>query len=300
MKKIILFLVFFAATAQAQNNQFYVEDQLQNLKVRVYVIADPSQQVGVQESLYQALDHAKETLQKIDANWQQGELWAINQKGHKGRYRVSDGLMAAIEQGIRISHLTKGAFDIAFNSQKGNYKRVALNKRAKELQLKEDGMVLNIPNFRGVLADQIIDDLRTGGFHNCLAKVDEIFASRGADANGPWKIPALTPTQKLATKILFFKAKGDVGAATFPNRTFTANIIDPRTKQTAVSDLKSASIFIRSGAEAEAVSQALYVMGTDEAKNFLARHKRYRAILNPTVGDLLHIPDPMTNAFPIQ
>ena len=159
-------------------------------------------------------------------------------------------------------------------------------------------MAISIPNFRGILADQIINDLRAGGFHNCLAKVDDIFASRGTDANGPWQIPALTPSKKLATKILFFKAKGDVGAATFPTRIFTENVLDPRTKQPAASDLKSASIFIRSGAEAEAVSQALYVMGINDAQDFLARHKRYRAILNPMTGNMLHIPDLITNEFP--
>lgn len=301
MKKhcLILLLSFISLTAQAQQSQFYIEDQINNISVRIYVVDDKTAQTRVQQALYQSLDHAKATLNKIDAGASQGELWLINQKGTKGIYPLSNELSAALEQGIKVSHLTSGAFDITVNSKRGNYNRASINKRKNELKIKEDGITLNIPNFRGVLADQIIEDLRAIGFHNCLAKVDDIFASRGTDSTGPWKIPALTPTEKLATKVLFFKAKGDVGAATFPSRVFAINVIDPRTKQAVVTDLKSASIFIRGGAEAEAVSQALYVMGTDEAKKFLAQHKRYRAILNPASGNLLHIPTPETGENPI-
>lgn len=279
-----IFLTLIPQVVFAQATQFYLEDRLtRDWKTRIYVVADVHAKTQIQSSLYRAVDHARETGGKFNADQLDSELGRINAAGHKGSFMVSRELAQAIAAGLKAAKMTRGAFDIV--SRGGNYRSVGIRAKTGELTLKQDGIRIDLKNIaRGVLADIIAEDLLKEGWQNLLVKVDTVFVTRGSDAVGPWKVPVMTPSNKLAARMLFYKAVGDVSASTFPSSTRSNGLL-------ATPDLLSATIFGTSGAEAEALSVALYGMGDAQAHRFLKKNKHLRAVLEDGSGNLQHIPD---------
>lgn len=294
MKKLLFTAAVFLLLPKmgaAQSTQFYLEDKLAgDAKVRIYVVADVQAQNQVAASMYQAVDHARGAWKKLDGSNSGSEVGRINAQKRGGNFRVGPELTHAIASGLDVARLTRGAFDLTTDSTESTFNKVKINKSNGALTLKSDNIALNLKDLLyGVLTDIIADDLVRAGWRNCLVKIETVFVSRGNDANGPWKIPVMTPSDRLASRVLFYKAKQDLSAATFPMKN-AVSVVDPRTRQIAATDLRSATIFARSGAEANALAQALYVMGLNDAKSFLARNKKFRAVLNTTSGEMIHVP----------
>lgn len=286
MKKILflLMVVLFPQSLFAQNTQFYLEDKIaKELGVRIYLVADEKAQTQVQTSLYKAVDQARDAYQKYKK-----DLTGIAQKGN---YRISPESATLLETALQLAKKTGGAFDIAYGPHHHNYEKIRVDKGKGEVSLRADGIQFHLENIQhGALADIIVRNLVEDGWSNCLVKIGTIFVSRGNDAYGPWKIPVMRPTDNLASHMLFYKAVGDVGAATFPKSNKQDVAIDPRKNEIVNPDIVSATIFGVDGAEAEALSAALYVMGYNGAKKFLNKNKKYRAVLGNLDGQYTHIP----------
>ncbi|OGQ04505.1 MAG: hypothetical protein A2W61_07530 [Deltaproteobacteria bacterium RIFCSPLOWO2_01_44_7] len=292
-KTLWLFIaIIFPQLAFAQSTQFYLEDRLNDkLKVRIYVAGEVSAKTQVQETLYKAVDHARETLNKLDVSNPSSELAKINQKKTAGNFTVSPELAKAIEVSLDVSRWTKGAFDITFDSKEGNFREIKVNSDSNELKIKIDNMTINLRHVtKGILADLIADDLGNAGFKNCLVKVGSVFVTRGNDVSGPWKIPVIAPSDKLAKKALLYKAT-DVSAATLTTNDGSIDVVDPRNKSRATSDLKSVTVFTQSGTKAEGLAAAVYVMGSNDGKKFLEKNSNLRGVLGDKEGNLTHIPE---------
>lgn len=287
MKKslLLLFLLLAPQKIFAQTTQFYLEDNLgDNIKARIYVVAEVGSQSQVQQVLYRAIDHGRSALQSFKK-----ELWGITQKGS---YSIGEDSALLMEHGLKAAKKSGGAFDIALGFTKENYKKITLNKKEGRLIVQVDGIKMDSSNIlHGAMADIIAKDLSADGYNNLLVKVGPVFVSKGMDANGPWKIPVVRPNNKLATHMIFYKAQGDVGAASYPVGNKAEAITDPRSHEMVAPDLLGASIFGESGAQAQALSYALYVMGFQEAQKFLKKNKsQYRGVLTNLDGQYTHIP----------
>ncbi|MDO8527380.1 MAG: FAD:protein FMN transferase [Deltaproteobacteria bacterium] len=294
MKRLLItaLLICLPRLVFAQATQFYLEDSIADKwKVKIYVIGEAQAKTQIQESLYSAMDHAKLTYDKLDADNPSSELGSINQKKIKDNYMVSPELARAVAIGLDVSRWTDGYFDITFDSEEPNYKKVDVKLKDNELKIKEYNLVINLRYMLpGFLADQIADEMNTAGWKNCLVKVGDMFVARGNDINGPWRVPVVTPTEKYAKRALFYKAT-DVAASTVTTNSGPINIINPKTKSGTNSDLKSVTIFTVSAAKAEALATGIYVMGMANGKTFLAKNKNLRAVLGDMQGNLTFIPD---------
>lgn len=294
MKKyfpLIALFLFLPRPAPAQATQFYLEESLNKWKVKIYVIGDAQAKQAVQDSLYRAVDAAKTAYDRLDAANPAGELGLINQKKIEDRYTVSPELARAVDAGLTVSRWTKGFFDITFDSTQPDYKKMAVNVKDNEIKLKDFGMVIDLRHLlRGFLADTIVQSLNNDGWKNSFVKIGNAFVAKGNDATGPWKVPIVVPTEKLAKRALFYKAT-DLAAATVTTDGGSLQIINPKTRQPAASDLKSATIFTDSAAMAEGLATAIYVMGLEEGKKFLHANKNLKAVLVDAQGNLIFIPE---------
>lgn len=274
MKKLFLsFLVLlFSESAFAQATQFYLEDILDDKsKVKIYVVGDAAAKTQIQEALYRAVDHARETAKKLDAGNAAGELSGINQKKTGGNFMVSEELAKAVAAGIHVAEWTK----------ESGFKNVKVNEKNNEIKIGAKDVTLDLHNIlRGFLADLMAGDLTKAGWKNCLIKLGNAFIAKGNDVKGPWKIPIIVPADKLAKRAFYYKAT-NVGAATL-------SVADG---DKAPSNLKSTTVFANDAAKALGLATAIYGMGEEEGKKFLEKNKGLRAVLVNSEGKITHIPE---------
>lgn len=269
----LLFLV--SRLLHAQATQFYIEDEVGGgHEARVYVVGQPQAKAMVQEALYAAIDHAREALTKMES-----EVADINQKGGKGKQLVSPELAKAVAAGVALGEKTNGLVDITGN---GNYKKIDVSIRSNSLTIKADQVQLNLkPMLKGFLADLIADDLTASGWANCLVKIENVYVTRGNDANAPWRIPVVVPSDKTAKRVLYYQAKHDKAAGATGSS---------RQDASASADLNSVTIFSASGADSEGLANAVLKMGLEDGKKFLARNRKLSAIFIDSAGNLTNVP----------
>lgn len=280
MKKQILpflllisyFLLLPPVTIHAQATQFYLEDSLgSGMTARVYLIGQAEAKTPVQEALYAAIDHARASLEKI-----QDEIAAINQQKSKENTMVSPELAKALHAGLELSEKTGGQFDITA----GNFKKMKVNLKNNSVKILGENIQIDLaPILKGVLADLIAEDLAKAGWPNLLIKIENVYVTRGNDANAPWRIPVVVPSQKIAKRVLYYKTKKEraAGATWSPSEATSSN-------------LQSVTIFSQSGANAEGLSSTVYRMGMEGGKAFLAKNKSLSAIFVDTQGNLTNVP----------
>lgn len=292
LQVLMTLLVLLPKIASAQATQFLLEDKIGGkFTAKIYVVGDAGAKNQIQESLYKSMDHANATFKKLDITNPNSELGAINAKKVSGVYMVSPELAQAINDGWEASEWTKGLFDITYESPKGSYKDIKIKTKTNELKIKQDGIIINLGYIlRGVLGNQIADDLNAGGWKNVLVKIEDVFVARGNDVNGVWRVPIITPTEKFAKRALYYKAT-DLSAATLTTNRGPINIVDGETKQQAQSDLKSVSIFLANAAKAEGLACGVYVMGLQKGKDFILKYPDLRAVLADTQGQLTFVPE---------
>lgn len=257
----------------AQPTQFYLEDHLNDgVQARIYLIALPQARPQVQEALYASVDHARQAQDTI-----QRELADIQQKG-AGSFMVSAELAQAMSAGVELSKKTNGQFNIA---SQGDYRKIKVNPKSNTLKLNDTNIQIGVDAIlKGFLADLIADDLVRAGWPNVLVKVENVYVTRGNDANAPWRIPVVVPSEKIAKRVLYYQAKKESAAGA----TWTA-----KQDATTASDLNSVTVFSHRGIDSAGLAPAVLKMGSVEGKKFLARNKSLSAILVDHQGNLTNV-----------
>src|SRR3989338_2828037 len=114
MKKILfsfLALAGFTLPVWGQSTQFYLEDDIGGqLKTKIYLVGDAHAQSQIQESLYNAVDHARAAYKALSAEEAGSELSQLNQKKAAGKYAVGADLANAVSKALEISKSTGGVF----------------------------------------------------------------------------------------------------------------------------------------------------------------------------------------------
>lgn len=275
---VTFFLLLFPELAWGQATQFYLEDQLnEQLRVSIYVVGEAAQKAQIQESLYSSVDLARESLKKLNEEDASSEIAAINQNT-KGSFLASKEVAEAISEGLRVNAMTHGGADVLSSYSPKQKVRVDLKNNTVKRQ--EDVQIRLKPILKGLVADLIAKNLENGGWKNVLVKIGSVYVSKGSDANGPWKLPAVVPSNKSAKRVLYFRTKQDAASAT---------VSAPKSEE-ASSDLSSVTIFAPLGVEAEGLARAAYSLGLEEAKKLIAEYKGLRTMMVDKTGTITHIP----------
>lgn len=266
-----------------------------------------------------AVEEAAQELRCLDALWSVGDSQSeISQINERGGGTVSEDTQALLKRALELSRETGGLFDATI------YPLVELwgfptddphvpgpSEITATLPLVDSGQVtlegervalgpgqeLDLGGIaKGYASARVMDIFRAHGVESGMAFLGGNVQTLGTKTDGSlWRIGIRNPAGD-ASSYLGVLSVADRAVITSGGyeRYFEENgetyihILDPRTGRPAQSDLQSATVISSDGALADALSTALYIMGSREATDFWAsRADQFDMILLTQSGELL-------------
>jgi thiamine biosynthesis lipoprotein len=243
------------------------------------------------------------------------EVCRLNRLASSRPIAVESGLFDLLRLAARISDQTDGAFDVTAGSlvklwgffrgprrvpspaeiaatlQQVGMNHVELDEQRQTIRYYRPGLEINLGSIgKGYALDRVTDRLRTewnlpgflvqGGHSSVFAHGHPPGEPRGWQVQvcHPWN-----PGQHLARLWLHNRGLG-TSAATFQYLEYAGqkygHVLDPRTGWPA-SGVASATVIAPTSAEADALSTAFFILGTESARQYCEQHGDIGAILLP-------------------
>ncbi|MFI1771427.1 FAD:protein FMN transferase [Thalassobellus citreus] len=223
---------------------------------------------------------------------------------------VDDELFQLIKRAIKISDLTKGAFDISYASMdkiwkfdgsmtqipsaeaikksiaKVGYKNIVLDESNHSVFLKLEGMKIGFGAIgKGYAADKAKALLIKNGVNSGIINASGDLNAWGKQPDGKdWMVAIVNPLNKSKVFSWLPVSNGAVVTSgnyekyvTF-NNVLYSHIIDPRTGYPSTGIL-SATIFTANAELADALATSIFVMGVDVGLDFINQLKGVECIL---------------------
>ncbi|NHN25877.1 FAD:protein FMN transferase [Flavobacterium jejuense] len=241
-----------------------------------------------------AIDEVKR-VENLISDWiPSSQISKVNQNAGINPVKVNDEVFNLVERALKISELTKGAFDISYASmdriwkfdgsmkkmpteteirksvERVGYQKIILNSSEKTIFLKEKGMKLGLGGIgQGYIADKIKVLLQEKGCKSGIVNVSGDINTWGYQLDGnPWTVAIVNPLNKnkvFATFPLIDNAVETSGNyekyVTFNGKRYS-HIIDPRTGYPA-SGIISVSVFAKQTEIADAIATGVFVLGVE-------------------------------------
>jgi thiamine biosynthesis lipoprotein len=250
-------------------------------------------------------------IEKLISSWDvKSQTTKINQNAGIKPVIVDDELFQLIKRTIKISKLTKGAFDISYASMdkiwhfdgsmkrmpseskikksvdKVGYHNIILNDENNAVFLKLKGMKIGFGAIgKGYAADKAKALLIEKGVKAGIINASGDLNAWGKQPNGKdWMVAIVNPLNK--KKVFSWMPVNNSAVVTsgnyekyvkFNNILYT-HIIDPRTGYPATGIL-SVSLFTKTAELADALATSIFVMGKDTGLNFVNQLKGVECII---------------------
>lgn len=315
MKKILSVILCLTITVVAfsgcdLNNNAAIENKASRSLTALDTIVDLTVYGDNGEEILDYLEKRLNNYEnKFSVTIDSSEVSAINSSN--GEFvNVSAETYRLVSEAAQISALTDGAFDITvypivkeWGFTTGEYnvpeskrirsllasvgsEKIQFNSESKGVKLLK-GMSIDLGGIaKGYIAMKLTEIMKTEGLSSGLVSLGGNIHALGTKPNGnPWQIAIQHPTQ--ASGYLGVLALTDRAAITSGGyqRYFEQDgeiyqhIIDPKTGAPARSDILSVTVITDNGIMGDAVSTALYVMGSEKALAFLEQHKDLEAVI---------------------
>lgn len=194
------------------------------------------------------------------------EISRLNSKAAFAPVKISEELFSLIEQGLRMSEISKGAFDVTATSlnMKNGYKSVVLNKEKKEVSFNEEKCRLDLGAYaKGYAVDRAVEILRKNSVKNAVVDAGgdvRVMGLPARPAGGQWKIGIRNP---LNTKEIFKVIELNKEAAVVSSGNYLReHIVSLRDRDDSV---LSVTVIAPNATEADLFSTALFnAAGEDE------------------------------------
>jgi thiamine biosynthesis lipoprotein len=258
-----------------------------------------------------ALDLVDDLESQLTVYRNTSEVIEINRWAARRAVEVEERLFDLLESAVRISGETAGAYDITsnplsevwgFSRRRGElpspadleaalsrvgYEQIVLERNTRCISFSRPGVTINLNSIgKGYALDRMEEQLCQQGFDRFLlhgGNSSVLGRVAGAD-DRPWRIGVrnpVRPTQRLGEVLIADRAVGTSGSGTqffhHQGRRY-GHILDPRTGYPAERVL-SATVLADSGAEADALATAFYVMGPEHVSEYCQRHPETAAVL---------------------
>lgn len=311
---LLLVLTGCAAAPSAQERQFTAMDTFMHLTAYGSGAAN-------------GLDKAQEDIlfldSLLDVTDKQSEVYALNHRSAP-TLTLSPELTALLEQALLLAKQTEGAFDPtiyplvqAWGFTTGSY-QVPEAATLEELLPLVDytapvlaGNALILPegvelDFGGIAkgwaGDRAIQQLRGCGVTSAILRLGGNIQTIGAKPDGtPWRVGIQDPAGENTLAVVSVTDQAVVTSGSY-QRYFTADgqryhhIIDPGTGRPTDNELASVTVIGDYGTQCDALSTALFVMGTEQAARFLRAHGDFEAVFIHTDGRVV-ITSGLTDTF---
>lgn len=291
-KFLLAFLIIAYANLSAQIEEVKVL-LLMGSRFEIHVVADDS------ETATQHIESAINEIKRIEAlisSWDsKSETSKINDNAGVSPVEVSVELYELIERSIKISELTKGAFDItavvmnglwkfdgsmtAFPSEGKvaeravliDYNNIILDREKHTVFLKQKGMKIGFGSIgKGYAAQSAANLLKNKGVNNGLINAAGDLYAWGTNAlDSSWQIGIVDPKQKdkmyawLDIKDMAVVTSGDYEKTIEFNGQHYSHILDPRSAYPVSNGLHSVTIISKNAEFADAMATGVFVLGEE-------------------------------------
>ncbi len=313
MKKTILLLSFFVTLAA--NAQITHKRSLFMLGSSFEVTVVAKDTVKGNEYIDMAIAESKR-IENLISDWiPTTQISEINRNAGIKPIKVDTEVFELVERAIKISQITKGAFDISYASMdkiwkfdgsmttmpteeaikksvaKIGYKNIILNAKERTIFLKLEGMKLGLGGIgQGYIADKIKSLLYRKGCLSGIVNVSGDINAWGKQPDGkPWTIGIVNPMNKnkiFATFPILDSAVETSGSyekfVVFNGIKYT-HIIDPRTGYPS-KGIVSVSVFAKQTEIADAMATGIFVLGVNVGLDLVNQIKGIECIIVDDTG----------------
>lgn len=255
-------------------------------------------------------------LEAMISSWREtSETSVVNRNAGVGPVAVSPELFGLIKRSLKVSQLTRGAFDITFASagrywdfKTGklpdpdvvaravsaiDYRKIVLDKGPGTVFLDSPGTRIGFGAIgKGYAANRALHVLKQHGIDHALVNAGGDLVATGLQEDGqPWSIAIAhprRPNQVLASLALTEQAvvtSGDYERYFMHEGKRYSHIIDPRTGY-PVAGMMSVTIICPDAELADALATSVFVLGREEGLKLINRLARVEGILVTADGQV--------------
>lgn len=313
MKKIILLLTL--SVTLLANAQITHKRKLFMLGSPFEVTVVAKDTVKANEYIDMAIAESKR-IENLISDWiPTTQISEINKNAGIKPIKVDTEVFELVERAIKISQITKGAFDISYASmdkiwkfdgsmttmpteeaikksvEKIGYKNIILNAKERTIFLKLEGMKLGLGGIgQGYIADKIKNSLYLKGCISGIVNVSGDINAWGKQPDGkPWTIGIVNPMNKNKIFATFpiidsaVETSGNYEKFVIFNGIKYTHIIDPRTGYPA-KGIVSVSVFAKQTEIADAMATGIFVLGVDVGLDLVNQIKGIECIIVDDTG----------------
>jgi thiamine biosynthesis lipoprotein len=308
LKNYLAIIIFFISTTLFPQEVYTKTVKLMGSRFDISVVAE-NQEKGDQY-INLAINEILR-IEKLISSWDtNSETSLINKMASIKPVVVNEELFNLIQRAIKISNLTKGAFDISYASldavwnfdgsmtempsdeaiknsvAKVGYKNIEMNTDSHSVFLKLNGMKIGFGAIgKGYAADRAKALLISKGVKSGIINASGDLNTWGKQPNGKdWMVAIVNPINKekvfswLPVNNSAVVTSGNYEKYVNFNGTLYTHIIDPRTGYPSTGIL-SASIFTTNAELADALATSVFVMGVDVGLNFINQLKGVECVI---------------------
>lgn len=313
MKKIILLLTL--SVTLLANAQITHKRKLFMLGSPFEVTVVAKDTVKANEYIDMAIAESKR-IENLISDWiPTTQISEINKNAGIKPIKVDTEVFELVERAIKISQITKGAFDISYASmdkiwkfdgsmttmpteeaikksvEKIGYQNIILNAKERTIFLKLEGMKLGLGGIgQGYIADKIKNSLYLKGCISGIVNVSGDINAWGKQPDGkPWTIGIVNPMNKNKIFATFpiidsaVETSGSYEKFVIFNGIKYTHIIDPRTGYPA-KGIVSVSVFAKQTEIADAMATGIFVLGVDVGLDLVNQIKGIECIIVDDTG----------------
>lgn len=258
--------------------------------------------ISSNKAVEKAFDRAKELEEILSVEIESSEISKVNSTAYKEEVHLSDELFYVLKKSLYYAELTEGAFDPTIgilidlwsigtekakipdnndiDSYKNNkgYKKVILNEKNKTVKFEDKDIQLNFGAIaKGYIADEmkkvLIDEFN---IKSAILNLGGNVVTIGNKESGePWKIGICNPinTYEISGSVEV-EGKTIVTSGNY-EKYFEEDgvryhhILDPSTGYPSKNGCISSTIITENSIDADALSTAVYVLGTEDGKRLI-------------------------------
>lgn len=282
--RYIPMFVFIAAFALLAPNAF-AEDagirQFQRdvriggrLPATLIIIGQSKDAKGIEKLIDIVTDKANGVYERLSTSNPQSDIANIESKATQGPVKVSSEVISAFETAVKVAKWTNGAFDLV-KSGDGDWRDIKISSSSDTIELKKAGLKLSFDNMiNGFISEFVARLIYAAGMQNAMVKVGTCFRGIGSNIHGPWKIEVEDQDGTFAHRALNLTVT-NIGVAVVSASAFRSKkVINPRTKGEVSSLCRGVVITMPDIAEAEALANAVFVLGPTDGMNVLSKYAR--------------------------
>ena len=273
---------------------------------------------NAEEALEKAFDKAKEIENIMSVKKEDSEISYVNNKAAKGEVNISDELFYVIKEGLNISYLSKGAFDISIGKlidlwgigtdsakipteeelnmlkQQYNYKNIILNEENKSVQFLNEEIKLDLGAIaKGYAADEMKKILEEAGVSSAILNLGGNVLVVGSKTDGSkWTVGITDPLNSSELKASIKVDDKAVVTSGNYERYFEVDgvryhhILDPFTAMPAENGVISTTIIADNSMVADALSTATYILAVEESIKLIESLENVEGIFINNIGEI--------------